>query len=88
MFESSFPKKQKIDQPNEIDADDSEDFKTPSAERLKPVIQKSILKQPKVIIPIKELRSNTDPNDFKFKDKSNPMTGNGNARSWITKQFF
>lgn len=57
-LENSFSKKQKIDQsffPN--DADDSEDckdFKTPSAERSKLVLQKSetILKQPKVIVPI------------------------------------
>ena len=93
MLETSFPKKPKMNQsfvPNENDADDSDnfdEFKTPATERYRPVLAKPILK-PAVNIIQKNLRSNTNPNDYNFKDKLNPMTGNGEIKSWITKKFF
>ena len=35
------------------------------------------------------LRNNTNPQDFEFKDKNNPRTGNGfNSGTWLTKTFF
>ena len=62
-------------------------YKTPATERYRPVLAKPILK-PAVNIIQKNLRSNTNPNDYNFKDKLNPMTGNGEIKSWITKKFF
>ena len=76
---------------NQFAADNDSDNQIPAQIQLQKTRKKYVRKVHAKPDKPRELRSNTNPTDFEYKDKINARTGNGlksDFKTWLTKKFF